>query len=209
MKKTLMGAICAMLFAVAATAATNAIPVVTNAPPSNWAVTLGGVGLTAGPNIFNDWQWGGELGFARKIDLGLELFQKPVRTDLGLRQTFAYGTTGYQTSTHTESIEAPCSDGPIDVTSTTTKKLEGWTYRTEVFWDFNVPIYKRLSFFAGPNFAVLYGTGINPSWTFGPEGGFKLDLGKNWNLFTRANYDWNLSQSWSGFRVSSGVGFEF
>lgn len=208
MKKTLLGAVCALL-AVAAWAQTN-VPVValtTNTVPTQWGITLGAAGLTAGDNILNDWQWGGELGVYRKIDLNL--FQKKVRTDLGFRQTFGYGTMGYKTWTTTEEVDPPCFDGTETVTTTHSSSKSGWMFRSEIFYDFNFPIWKQLSFFAGPNFAVNYGWEMNPQWTVGPEGGLKWDFGKGWNVYTRASYDYNLSESDSGFRIGAGVGYEF
>ena len=205
-KLSIVGAVCGFMLALSCLAAeTNTFA------PSKWAVSLGGAGITAGDNIGNDWNWGGELGLARRVDL--VLFEKPVRTDLGVRQTFGYGTIGYNKWTTTEEVTPPCTTGTETVTTTHSDQKEGWMFRTELFWDFNIPIYKRFSAFVGPNASVNYGWDQNPAWMIGPEVGFKLGLGKlgkvDTLLFTRVNYDWNLSGSQDAFRVSSGFGFEF
>jgi hypothetical protein len=194
-------AMCAALFVGTANAQLKPTPVTTT--PSMWSLTVGGVGLTAGDNIGTDWQWGGELGLARQVNIST------IKTDVGARQTMAYGTVGYTPWCKDVSYDVPCSDGTASETVCGSDKKDGWMFRTEIFWDVNIPIYKRLSAFVGPNFAVNYGEGLSPTWTVGPEAGLKYDLGKGVFVFTRVNYDWNLSDSQDGFRVASGLGFKF
>lgn len=189
-----------------------------------WTVSLGGVGTTAGDNILNDWVWGGELGVGRVFVLSLG--NTKVKTEAGLRQSISYGTVGYDKYETVETAygpyytvtyaDAPCSLGPYSSTVrdeysrtvTSVDKKEGWIFRSELYWDFFVPIAGGLSLFAGPNASVNYGN-IQANWTIGPEAGFRYAFKNNVFAYTRVNYDWNLSNSQDAFRVVGGVGYAF
>ena len=212
MKKLFAVLAAVVLFATAVQAQTNvATNTFTVAPAlreptpqlKGWEVTLGGVGLTAGDQIGNQWNWGGEIGLFRNIPLN-ERFS----TDVGLRQTIGYGTVGNTPWSRTSTVDAPCSTGTTTVTQSGTTPKDGWMFRTEAAWDLNVKLFKPVTFFVGPDIGFNYGN-ISPTWTFGPEAGFKVALSERWEIITRVNYDWNLSGSQDGFRVQGGLGFKF
>jgi hypothetical protein len=200
--KMVVGVFCASLLTISAI---NAATTMTTPSPKlrMWEATVGGVGLTAGNDIGNNWQWGGELGVSRTINVNL-LFPNPIKTDLGLRQSVSYGTTADSTCQDLV-VDSPCTE--LYDQSGCDKK-DGWWLRTEIFWDWNVPIYRGLSFFVGPNIGFNYGN-IAPTWTVGPEAGFRYKITQNVFMFTRVNYDVNITDSNDLFRVGAGFGFRF
>lgn len=192
--KMAVGVVCALMLAMSVVPAASLL--------NGWTFTAGGVGTTPGKDINQEWVWGGELGLSKNLTLKLD-------TDLGLRQSFGYGTVGTEQVTKTE--DAPPCCGGDSVTTTTTVDKDGMRYRTELFWDWNIPLYKKLSLFVGPTVGINYGTAISAvDVTVGPEAGLKYQLTKNLFTYTRANYDWNLSRSGKDdFRVSAGIGWSF
>jgi hypothetical protein len=177
----------------------NLVAAVVDTP--KWSLTLGGLGITPVNDIGGNWTWGGELGLSRAADLGF------VNTDLGARQMVAYGKVGSTPWTKTENVAPPCC-GEDWVTSSGTTDKNGWVLRTEVFWDWTIPIYGRLSAFVGPNVGFVYGN-VSPQWTVGPEAGFKLELSSKVFTFARLNYDWNLSNPGAdALRATAGLGIK-
>lgn len=220
MKYVAMATIVLGLFVSTATAADTTTPVVKPAPvpvASNsnftaastlrgWEMTVGGFGRTSVQNMAADWQWGGEFSLAKEINLDLG---KVFTTDLGLRQSIGYGKIGEEAWSTTIG-PGPCEVGGESTTTSGVSNKDGWVFRTEMFWDINIPLYKRLSMFVGPNLGVNYGECGTPSWSIGPEAGFKYDLSHNVFLYTRANYDWCFTDnSPDAFRLGAGVGFRF
>lgn len=155
--------------------------------PDRWQVTVGAVGTMNGSCNWENFDYGGEVGLGYTIPLTIS--KHTFQTEAGIRQTVGENASCWS--------------------------VKGLAYRTEFYWDWSIRLYKGLSLYGGPAISSNYGDMIT-DWFIGPEVGLRLDLGKNWNLFFRSNYDWNMTsegnQVWGGsdsFRLTSGVGFRF
>lgn len=155
--------------------------------PDRWTVTVGGVGWMDGRCSWDNFNYAAEVGLGYSIPL--DIGKTTVATEAGIRQSV--GENGSCWS------------------------VKGLAYRTEFFWDWNVPVWHKLSFYAGPAISSAYGDMIT-DWFIGPEAGLKWTFSEKWLAFFRANYDWNVTSegnqvanSSDGFRLTTGVGFKF